>query len=74
MGVKTGLPKNANGAEIKYTWSEETVPTGYELLSNVTDGYETVITNKHTPAQIDIKVEKIWQDDNDQDGLRRPPQ
>ncbi|MBR7077990.1 MAG: Cna B-type domain-containing protein, partial [Clostridia bacterium] len=40
-----GLPKYENGKEISYTWTEENVPAGYKLVSIVTEGYVTTITN-----------------------------
>ena len=58
------LPKYANGEEIKYAVKEVSV-----------DGYETTvkdfeITNKHTPEVISYKVTKVWNDNNNQDGIR----
>lgn len=47
-----------------------------ELVQEYTvSGYETTINgyniiNKHTPKLININVEKIWNDDNNNDGLR----
>ena len=58
------LPKYANGKEIKYIVKEVSV-----------DGYETIvkdfdITNKHTPETVSYKVTKVWNDNNNQDGIR----
>ncbi len=41
------LDKYKNGKEIRYTWKEKTV-TGYTADIR-TDGYDTVITNRHNP-------------------------
>ena len=66
----TNLPKYVQGHEnddnylINYTVQEDTV-SGYETTIN---GYN--IINKHTPKLINISVEKIWNDDNNNDGLR----
>lgn len=66
----TNLPKYVQGHEnndnylINYTVQEDTV-LGYETTIN---GYN--IINKHTPKLININVEKIWNDDNNNDGLR----
>ena len=66
----TNLPKYVQGYEndnnylINYTVKEDTV-SGYETTIN---GYN--IINKHTPKLININVEKIWNDDNNNDGLR----
>ena len=66
----TNLAKYNNGKEIKYTVDETKVPTGYTKL---VDG--TKITNTHTPELInnntgELKVTKIWNDNNNQDGIR----
>lgn len=66
----TNLPKYVQGHEnddnylINYTVQEDAV-SGYETTIN---GYN--IINKHTPKLININVEKIWNDDNNNDGLR----
>ena len=66
----TGLPKYANGQEITYTWDEKSVPTGYELVSNKTEGTVTTITNKHTPEVRDVNVKKEWIDDGNSQNTR----
>ncbi len=63
----TDLPKYANGQEIKYTWSEGTV-SGYTLTGNSKSGTVTTLTNTHTPATITVSVNKVWVDENNQDG------
>ncbi|BDD43194.1 Cna B-type domain-containing protein [Streptococcus ruminantium] len=60
----TDLPKYANGKEIVYTVSEEKVD-GYEMK---VDGYN--ITNSYTPSTTSVKVNKVWKDKDNQDGLR----
>ena len=64
------LPKYGRGQEIIYTIEETEVPEGYtkEITGNKEDGY--VITNTHIPEKIRIKANKIWNDNNDQDGKR----
>ncbi len=69
-GKVTGLPKYANGQEIEYTWSETEVPEGYTLESNTANGTVTTITNKHTPAVTEASVKKVWDDADNQDGIR----
>ena len=66
----TGLPKWKDGEEVEYTWSEESLPDGYEMISNNTVGTLTTITNKHESYKTNISVEKVWDDENNQDGLR----
>lgn len=56
--------------EIVYTWGEEVVPEGYTLIGNTTSGTITTLTNTHVPAKVEAKVVKVWEDNNDQDGVR----
>ena len=58
------LPKYANDEEIKYTVKEVSVE-GYETKIN-----DFEITNRHTPEVISYKVTKVWNDNNNQDGIR----
>lgn len=60
----TGLPKYENGKEIKYTVREETV-NGYNPTINGMD-----IVNIHRPDEVTIQGEKVWDDANNQDGVR----
>ena len=61
----TDLPKYKNGKEIKYTIEEEMVDgylpeySGYDVINNVTD-----------EAFIKVTGKKIWNDNNNQDGMR----
>ena len=64
------LPEYKNKAKVTYSWSETSVPTGYEISGNETEGTVTTITNKHTPEVITLTVTKVWDDKDDQDGLR----
>ena len=58
------LPKYADGEEIAYTVTEETVA---EYTTEV-NGYN--ITNTHTPETISVSGTKTWIDANNQDGKR----
>ena len=60
----TNLPKYADGKEITYTITEDTVP-GY--TTNV-DGFN--VTNSYTPGKTSVTVTKAWNDAGNQDGLR----
>ena len=62
------LPVYRGGEEIAYTWTEETV-NGYELTTSA-DGTVTTLTNKHTPAAVELTVRKLWDDDDDRDAIR----
>ena len=64
---------HSHGREIVYSVSEKQEPDGYRASAPVDvngDGSSWRITNSHTPRTIDIPVEKIWDDDNNRDGLR----
>ena len=65
-----GLPKYEKGQLIKYTWTETEVPEGYSIENNTTNGTVTTITNKHTPAVTEASVKKVWDDADNQDGMR----
>ena len=67
----TNLKKNEAGKPIVYTIKEVTVPTGY--TSVVTGGTENGFTITNTCdhlEMIEIPVKKVWDDGNNQDGLR----
>ena len=60
----TDLPKYANGQEIKYTWTEDTVPEGYTLTDTSVEGIVTTLTNSYVSEVNDVVVTKIWDDNN----------
>ena len=60
----TGLAKFANGKQIVYTITEDAV-AGY---TTTYDGYN--VTNAHLPESTFVSGSKIWQDNNNQDGIR----
>ncbi len=60
----TGLPMCAGGSEITYTISEAEVAN----YTSQVMGYD--VTNTHTPGETGKTVQKIWLDQNDQDGMR----
>ena len=60
-----GFEVNENGTPITYTVEEVTVPEGYTAsVSGQT------ITNKHEVEKTSVSVKKVWDDNNDQDGIR----
>ena len=63
------LPVRVGGREVLYTWSEDEVPEGY-VLTQTLNGAETLLTNTHAPAKTGASVRKVWNDGEDQDGLR----
>ncbi|MCW6660255.1 Cna B-type domain-containing protein, partial [Aerococcaceae bacterium NML191292] len=60
----TDLPKYKAGQLIEYT-VQEVVPAGYSATYS---GYS--ITNSYTPAKTQVSVTKVWEDANNQDGIR----
>ena len=64
------LPKYNKNQLIKYTWEEVKLPEGYKLTSVNVEGLITTITNSYTPEVRNIKVNKIWHDDNNQYHVR----
>ena len=68
-----GLAKKANGKTIKYTVREAEV-SGYSssaAVSESADGkFAITLTNKHEQAKTSVSVNKVWNDNNDQDGVR----
>lgn len=59
----------SRGQEIAYTVKENKVPVGYEADVSVTGNIVT-ITNTHIPEKTSISGIKIWNDNNNQDGIR----
>ena len=64
------LPKYKNGKEIEYTWTEDALPSGYTLTNTAKAGTVTTLTNAHTPETVDVTVRKVWDDADNQDGMR----
>ena len=62
------LPKYEKGKEITYVLKEVSVEH-YTAEVTEKDGKYT-ITNTHTPAKINVKGQKIWDDANNKDGIR----
>ncbi|MBQ2040610.1 MAG: Cna B-type domain-containing protein [Lachnospiraceae bacterium] len=62
------LPRYNNGQEVEYTVTESAIDH-YTTTGSPAKDHGT-ITNKHTPEVIDIPAEKIWEDANNQDGIR----
>lgn len=63
------LPKYWNGEEIQYTWTEAPV-SEYEQTGYETEGTVTTITNTHRIARTSVTVVKVWDDDDNRDGIR----
>ncbi|HNZ63328.1 MAG TPA: Cna B-type domain-containing protein, partial [Bacillota bacterium] len=71
MGMFSGLPVyKAVGQEIVYTVEETPVPHGYANMITGDAEAGFTITNSHVPGKTEIKVEKIWDDENNKDGSR----
>ncbi|MBE6731079.1 MAG: Cna B-type domain-containing protein [Ruminococcaceae bacterium] len=63
----TGLNVYANGEEIEYT-VQEVLPEDTEYT--VTYGDDNLITNTYDPKKTAVTVEKLWEDDENRDGIR----
>lgn len=71
QGTFTELPElDSNGDVITYAVQEVNVPEGYEVEITGDANAGFVITNQHTPSKISIPVQKVWNDANNQDGIR----
>lgn len=74
----TELPEKKNGRAIEYMVIERPVPTGYHASISGDVKYGYVITNSHIPGNTGsnvsenmiITVMHIWEDANNEDGLR----
>ena len=64
------LAEKKAGQAINYRVEEVDVPEGYQVTADTSDPAHTILTNTHTPEVIDIPVTKIWNDHDNQDGLR----
>ena len=70
IGRFENLPVNENGTAIEYSVREINVPTGYEANVSETEDNQFRVTNTHTPGMTSVTVNKVWEDNNDQDGIR----
>ena len=71
------LAKNADGVAIVYTVREINVPEGYTVTIRQAESEQGepvensfVVTNSHEPELIEVSVTKLWDDAEDQDGIR----
>ena len=67
-GTFTNLPKYKDGKEIIYTVTEDATEDYTAIYSTTRDDCDVV--NKYTPGKTFVNVEKVWDDKNDQDGIR----
>lgn len=65
----TGLDEYSGGEKITYT-IEEVEVNGYDTVITGDASTGFVITNSHTPAEIDLSGSKTWDDADNQDGKR----
>ena len=63
------LPVYSNGKLIKYSVQELEVANYVSVVSSDAD-YAFTVVNSHVPVVTDVSVAKVWDDNNDQDGLR----
>ena len=65
----TDLPVNENGQIINYTVNETPITNYTTVITNET-AYNWTVTNNHTPLVTVVNVTKVWDDNNNQDGVR----
>ena len=71
LAEDSNLPQKENGKDIDYTIAEIGEITGYTTAYDTTSKENTtIITNTHTPDTTERSVEKVWNDNNNQDGIR----
>ena len=63
------LPVYSNGTVIKYSIDELDVANYTSVISN-DSAYSFIITNNHVPVVTSVDVIKVWNDANNQDGVR----
>ena len=63
------LPVYKDGKVIKYSVEELAVANYTSVVSNET-AYNWIVNNTHVPMVTVINVTKVWDDNNDQDGIR----
>ena len=68
-GIFQDVYVNSNGNPIRYSVSENAVE-GYtaSVTGSAAEGF--VVTNTHTPQTTSVSVNKVWEDKEDQDGIR----
>ena len=64
------LPKYENGELIEYSVDEEKVDGYDKVTTRTTNGPDYNLKNKHEPEKRTIEGQKIWNDNNNQDGKR----
>ncbi|MBR5928753.1 MAG: Cna B-type domain-containing protein, partial [Prevotella sp.] len=69
-GTLTGLAKNAGGKAIEYTWEEVNLTDGYTLTDTSVNGTVTTLTNTYKAQETKLTVKKVWEDADNQDGIR----
>ena len=63
------LPVYKDGVVIKYTVNETAVANYTAVITNAS-AYDWTVTNNHTPIVTELNVTKVWDDNNNQDGVR----
>ena len=66
----SGLPKYSSGQVIAYTWTENLETDEYYPNGTAVNGYSTILTNTHDTEYTSATVRKIWDDADNQDGIR----
>ena len=59
------LPKYESGKEVVYSVTEDKIPNYTTIING------TTIENHYTPGKTGVSVLKVWEDNDNQDGLRK---
>src|SRR5699024_9111715 len=71
MNTWTDLDEHqSNGEVINYMVEEVNIHDGYESAVNTNDENNITITNTHFPEATEVSVEKVWEDAENQYGVR----
>ena len=66
----TSLAKNSNGEKIAYSVTEVRTPIGYISTTSAISEYSFIVKNTHIPFVTDATVVKVWDDEDNADGIR----
>lgn len=69
-GTVSDVLKFSGGNPIRYTWVEEDVGSEYSMTNYATNENVTTITNTYRSTKTSSSVMKIWNDNNNEEGVR----
>ncbi|MCF1684046.1 Cna B-type domain-containing protein [Tetragenococcus halophilus] len=66
----TELAVNNAGKEVEYTVEELNIPEDYDVNVDNEDLGNVIITNSHEAEVTEVSGKKVWEDDDNRDGIR----